>query len=198
MKIGYCRVSTADQSLDLQLDSLKKAGCEKIFQDVISGSKVSRDGLDDALSHLREGDTLVVWRLDRLGRSLKHLIQVVEDLSSKNINFASTTEMIDTSSSGGKLIFHIFGAIAEFERNLIRERTQAGLAAARARGRTGGRRKAFKDTRIDAITQAIKNNPDRKVEEICKEFGVSKTTYYRRINEDGIVTLRINNTPIKL
>jgi DNA invertase Pin-like site-specific DNA recombinase len=141
MLIGYARVSTQDQTLDLQTDALTKAGCEKIFQDTTSGAKSERPGLQEAIDHLRAGDTLVVWRLDRLGRTLKHLIATVTDLSDKGIGFKSLQENMDTTTSGGKLIFHIFGALAEFEREVIRERTNAGLQAARARGRLGGRPK---------------------------------------------------------
>src|SRR2546429_6598125 len=143
MLIGYARVSTTDQTVHLQRDALEKAGEAKIFTDTISGTTTERKGLDDTLSHLREGDTLVVWRLDRLGRSLKHLIETITTLSNQGIGFKSLTENIDTTTSGGKLIFHIFGALAEFERDIIRERTQAGLLAARARGRRGGRPKAL-------------------------------------------------------
>jgi DNA invertase Pin-like site-specific DNA recombinase len=135
MFIGYARVSTTDQTLALQRDALKQAGCEKIFTDTASGSIADRHGLEEAISQLRPGDALVVWRLDRLGRSLKHLIETITSLHTKGIGFKSLTEQIDTTTSGGKLIFHIFGALAEFERDIIRERTQAGLAAARARGR---------------------------------------------------------------
>jgi len=141
MLIGYARVSTQDQTLDLQTDALKRDGCEKIFPDMTSGAKSERPGLQDAMDHLRPGDTLVVWRLDRLGRTLKHLIATITDLNEKGIGFKSLQENMDTTTSGGKLIFHIFGALAEFEREVIRERTNAGLHAARARGRLGGRPK---------------------------------------------------------
>src|ERR687895_389947 len=143
MLIGYARVSTHDQTLTLQQDALEKAGCTKIFTDTASGAKTERKGLDDALTYVRKGDTLVVWRLDRLGRSLPHLIATMTALEDRGIGFKSLTENIDTTTSGGKLIFHIFGALAEFERNLIRERTTAGLMAARARGRKGGRPKVL-------------------------------------------------------
>ncbi len=133
MLIGYARVSTHDQTLALQQDALTAHGCEKVFTDVVSGTKAERKGLDEAMDFLRPGDTLVVWRLDRLGRSLGHLIDAIKLLDSRGIGFRSLTEQIDTTTSGGKLIFHVFGALAEFERDLIRERTQAGLAAARAR-----------------------------------------------------------------
>jgi DNA invertase Pin-like site-specific DNA recombinase len=142
MNVGYARVSTADQTLNLQMDALKKAGCGQIYTDTASGAKAERKGLEDALSYVREGDILVVWRLDRLGRSLKDLIERLTELHQRNIGFRSLTENIDTTTSGGKLIFHIFGALAEFERDLIRERTNAGLTAARARGKKGGRPKS--------------------------------------------------------
>src|SRR2546426_12809377 len=130
MLIGYARVSTSDQTVNLQKDALETIGCAKIFTDVISGATTERKGLDEALAYVREGDTLVVWRLDRLGRSLKHLIETVSQLDNRKIGFKSLTENIDTTTSGGKLVFHLFGALAEFERNLIRERTNAGLLAA--------------------------------------------------------------------
>src|SRR5438309_7348420 len=142
MLIGYARVSTSDQTLNLQKDALEKIGCSKIFTDTISGATTERQGLDEALAYVREGDTLVVWRLDRLGRSLKHLIETITNLNNRKIGFKSLTESIDTTTSGGKLIFHIFGALAEFERDIIRERTNAGLTAARARGKKGGRPKS--------------------------------------------------------
>src|SRR5215471_21056439 len=141
MLIGYARVSTQDQTLDLQTDALRQVSCEKIFTDTTSGAKSERPGLQNAMDHLRAGDTLVVWRLDRLGRTLKHLIATVTDLSEKGIGFKSLQEHMDTTTSGGKLIFHIFGALAEFEREVLKERTYAGLQAARARGRLGGRPK---------------------------------------------------------
>jgi DNA invertase Pin-like site-specific DNA recombinase len=137
MLIGYARVSTTDQTLDLQKDALQKAGCAKIFTDTASGAKAERVGLDQALSYVRPGDSLVVWRLDRLGSSLPHLIETITGLENRRVGFKSITEAIDTTTSGGKLVFHIFGALAEFERDIIRERTQAGLTAARARGRLG-------------------------------------------------------------
>ncbi len=135
MLIGYARISTSDQNLDLQNDALGKAGCEKIFVDKESGAVSARSGLIQTMEMLRAGDTLVVWRLDRLGRSLKHLIEMIGTLEERKVSFRSLQESIDTTSPGGRLVFHIFGALSEFERGLIRERTQAGLAAARARGR---------------------------------------------------------------
>src|ERR671932_1719819 len=141
MLIGYARVSTNEQNLDLQRDALERAGCDLIFDDHVSGIKARRPGLEQALSHLRAGDTLVVWRLDRLGRSLRHLIDTVTDLQERGIGFKSLTESIDTTTSGGRLVFNIFASLAEFEREIIRERTLAALQSARARGRKGGRPK---------------------------------------------------------
>src|ERR687895_197838 len=143
MNIGYARVSTQDQTLNLQKDALKKIGCTKIFTDTASGAKAERIGLEEALKYVREGDTLVVWRLDRLGRSLKHLIETITELNNRKIGFKSIQENIDTTTSGGSSLGILFGALAEFERDIIRERTQAGLLAARARGRKGGRPKAL-------------------------------------------------------
>lgn len=135
--IGYARVSTAEQDTALQTDALRKAGCERIFDDTVSGAKSERPGLASALAYLRDGDVLVVWRLDRLGRSLPHLIEVIGTLEARGVGFRSLSESIDTTTSGGRLIFHVFGALGQFERDLIRDRTKAGLAAAAARGRTG-------------------------------------------------------------
>src|SRR5260221_14611943 len=144
MKIGYVRVSKQEQHEALQIDALKEAGCEKWFLDKITGSKAERKGLDEALAYLRPGDTFIVWKLDRAGRSLTHLIELLKGLKERGIEFVSLTEQIDTTTPGGKLIFHMMGALAEFERDLIRERTNAGLAAARARGHRGGRPKKLK------------------------------------------------------
>jgi DNA invertase Pin-like site-specific DNA recombinase len=179
VKIGYARVSRDEQTLDLQTDALKAANCERIYTDKASGALASRPGLDKALEQLRPGDTLVVWRLDRLGRSLKHLIEVVEDLNAKGIGFASLTESIDTTTSNGKLIFHIFCSLAEFERNIIRERTMAGLAAARARGRKGGRKQAIAQKKI-ATVQHLADTSTDSIADICKSLGISRSTYYRR------------------
>ncbi len=178
MLVGYARVSTQDQTLDLQRDALEKAGCERVFTDTISGSKAERPGLDEALSFLRPDDTLVVWRLDRLGRSLQHLIETVGRLQDRGIGFRSITEIIDTTSSGGKLIFHVFGALAEFERELIRERTRAGLNAARARGRKGGRPKLL-DPRKVAMARVLHADKGNSIEDICKTLRVSRSTLYR-------------------
>ena len=183
MLVGYARVSTQDQTLDLQKDALGKAGCTKLFTDTASGAKAERKGLEEALAYVREGDTLVVWRLDRLGRSLNHLIEAVADLNDRKIGFRSLTENIDTTTSGGKLVFHIFGALAEFERDIIRERTQAGLQAARARGRLGGRRKAkaLDTPKKVAMAQALYADKSHTVGDICKTLNVSRATLYRYV-----------------
>lgn len=180
MLIGYARVSTQDQTLNLQQDALEKIGCAKIFTDTISGATTERKGLDEALEYVREGDTLVVWRLDRLGRSLKHLIETITHLNNRKIGFQSITENIDTTTSGGKLIFHIFGALAEFERDIIRERTNAGLQAARARGRFGGRPKALTQKNV-SIAQALYRDKSNSIEDICKTLRISRATLYRYI-----------------
>jgi len=178
MLIGYARVSTQEQTLNLQQDALQKIGCTKIFTDTASGAKAERKGLADALAYVRAGDSLVVWKLDRLGRSLKHLIDTITDLNNHNIGFKSLTESIDTTTSGGKLIFHIFGALAEFERDIIRERTNAGLQAARARGRKGGRPKSLTGKKV-AMAQELYNNKQNSISEICKSLNISRATLYR-------------------
>src|SRR4051812_18935335 len=183
MLIGYARVSTHDQTLALQQDALNKAGCDQIYTDTASGSAAERSGLEQALSHLRKGDTLVVWRLDRLGRSLRHLIETVTALDERGIGFRSITENIDTTTSGGKLVFHIFGALAEFERDIIRERTQAGLQAARARGRRGGRPKRQPSSRKVAMARALYTDKTNSVSEICRTLGISRATLYRYLNQ---------------
>jgi len=180
MLIGYARVSTDDQNLDLQSDALTQAGCDRILEDRISGSKSERPGLKEVLNYARTGDTIVVWRLDRLSRSLKDLIEMVTLLESKGIGLKSLQEAIDTSSSSGKLIFHIFGALAEFERNLIRERTHAGLQAARARGRKGGRPKSL-DKDKQALVVKLYEEKKHTVKQICQMMGISKPTLYKYI-----------------
>lgn len=180
MLIGYARISTHDQSLALQRDALQSASCEKIFTDVASGGRNERAGLTEALEHLRTGDTLVVWRLDRLGRSLKHLIETVTSLHSRGVGFRSITEGIETETSGGRLVFHLFACLAEFEREVIRERTRAGLAAARARGRRGGRPSLI-DERKTALARRMHVDPETSVAEICRTLGVSRSTFYRSV-----------------
>lgn len=177
MRIGYARVSTIEQSLDLQIDALKRAGCEKIIEDTVSGKTESRSGLDRAREMLREGDVLVVWRLDRLGRSLKHLIELIAELEKNGVGFQSLQESIDTTTPGGKLVFHVFGALAEFERNLISERTRAGLNSARARGRKGGRPRKL-DSQQRALAIDLYNQKKHGIDEICRTVGISKPTLY--------------------
>lgn len=182
MLIGYARVSTDDQNLNLQRDALSQAGCIKIYEDRLSGARTARPGLEKALEVARSGDVLVVWRLDRLGRSLKDLIGMMENLSERGIELHSLTEALATTSSSGQLIFHLFGSLAEFERNLIRERTQAGLKAARTRGRKGGRPKALEPAKRQL---AIKLYDERQhtIKEICRMMGISKPTLYSYIAE---------------
>lgn len=177
MKIGYSRVSTPDQNLALQDDALKQYGCEMIFSDVISGAKSIRPGFNLAMSHIREGDVLVVWRLDRLGRTLIHLIQTINDLTNKGIGFTSIKENIDTTTSTGQLIFNIFGSLSQFERELIRERTQAGLVAARARGRKGGRPYSLQPKQIARVIEMYEDK-SIATSEICKLFNISRQSIY--------------------
>jgi DNA invertase Pin-like site-specific DNA recombinase len=183
MNIGYARVSTADQNLDLQNDALESAGCDKIYTDKMSGAKTNRPGLEEILGFIRKGDTLVVWKLDRLGRSLKHLIQVMQLLDERGVYFKSVQESLDTSTPGGKLIFHVFGALAEFERDIIRERTLAGLAAARARGRVGGRPRKLSKKQVEMAKNLMKDI-SIPIAEICKTLSVSKSTLYRYVGEN--------------
>lgn len=180
MLVGYARVSTQDQDTELQRVALDRAGCERIFRETASGAQRDRPELKAALEYARPGDTLVVWKLDRLARSLKQLIETVEGLEARGIGFQSLTEKIDTTSPGGKLIFHIFAALAEFERGLIRERTLAGLAAARANGRVGGRPRTLDDEKI-AVAKALLAQPGFTVASIAKQVGVSPATLYRHL-----------------
>ncbi|ABM17512.1 recombinase family protein [Marinobacter nauticus] len=175
MIIGYARVSTNDQNPELQVDALKKAGAEQIFQEKFTGTLRERPELSQCLRMLRQGDVLIVWKLDRLARSLKDLVEIVQDLQDRGIGFKSLTESIDTTSSGGRLVFHIFGALAEFERDLIRERTIAGLQAARARGRKGGRKPTLSDTDIKKAA-AMLLDPSITKKEVAEHFRVSRTT----------------------
>ena len=175
MLIGYARVSTSDQRLDLQQDALRGAGCERIFTDRVSGAKTERLGLTAALDACRAGDILVVWKLDRLGRSLAHLVATIENLAGRSVGFRSLQERLDTTTAGGKLIFHLFASLAEFERDLIRERTPAGLTAARARGRNGGRPKGVDEQKRKAAV-ALKRDPQYSIREICEIVGISRNT----------------------
>jgi DNA invertase Pin-like site-specific DNA recombinase len=173
--IGYARVSTAEQDAALQTDALRKAGCERIFEDTVSGVKADRHGLAAALAYLRDGDVLAVWRLDRLGRSLPHLIETISALEARGVGFRSLTESIDTTTSGGRLIFHVFGALGQFERDLIRERTKAGLAAA-ARGRKGGRKPVITADKLQRAREHIANGLN--VREAAMRLKVGKTALY--------------------
>lgn len=177
MKIGYARVSKQDQNLDLQLDALTKYGCEQIYQDKASGARTDRQGLEDALKQLRKGDILVVWRLDRLGRSISHLISIMKSLEDRGISFACVTEAFDTSTPNGKLVFHLFSALAEFERSLIKERTRAGLEAARARGKLGGRPIKMQQKTMDRLFE-LYDGRTIAINELCAMFKISKTTLY--------------------
>ena len=179
-RIGYARVSTDDQNLHLQRDALEKAGCQVIYEDKASGKNTERPELEACLKALRSGDTLVVWRLDRLGRSLGDLVKLVTTLEEQKTGFESLQEKIETTSASGKLVFHVFAALAEFERNLISERTRAGLKAARARGRLGGRKPKLKQKDIREI-KALLKDPNIPVSDIAKRFGVSRTTIYNRV-----------------
>ena len=183
MLIGYARVSTFDQNTDLQKDALGKAGCEKIFTDTVSGTVPLRPGLTKAKEQLRKGDTLVVWRLDRLGRSLKDLIDWMNYLDTEGVALKSLQESIDTSTATGKLIFHVFGALAEFERNLILERTQAGLSAARARGRLGGRPKTLNDDQKQVVIDLYKEKK-MTIKKICETMNISKPTLYSYVRDN--------------
>ena len=180
MLVGYARVSTQDQNPALQLDALKAAGCEKVFTEKASGAQRDRPDLAAALSYMRSGDSLVVWKLDRLARSLPQLIETVATLEDQGIGFRSLTEAIDTTTAGGKLVFHIFGALAEFERSVIRERTRAGLKAARDRGRKGGRPPALSAADL-AVAKALLRDPAITVDEVATRLKVSPATLYRHL-----------------
>lgn len=184
--LGYARVSTLDQNPQLQLDALAGAGCWRVWTDHASGKLDRRPELDDLLEHLRPGDTLVVWRLDRLGRSLAHLVQVLVDLEVRGVGFRSLSEAIDTSTAGGRLIFHVMGAMAQFERDLVVERTQAGLAAARARGRCGGRPSVMTPDKLDTARRLYQAR-EMTVAQIAAVVGVGRSTLYRALVKDGAV-----------
>jgi DNA invertase Pin-like site-specific DNA recombinase len=194
MLIGYARVSTQDQHAELQLDALYKVGCEQIFQEKMTGTLRERPELSLCLRMLRKGDTLVVWRMDRLARSLKDLVEIIDDLHQREIGFRSLTESIDTTSASGKLIFHIFGALAEFEHSLILERTRAGLEAARARGRKGGRKYALSTTEVK-MAAAMLSDPLMTKTEVAKHFGVTRVTLNAALKREGYpISLRTCET----
>jgi DNA invertase Pin-like site-specific DNA recombinase len=185
MRIGYARVSTDDQTLDLQRDALKRSKCREVYEEQASGKSTGRPQLEGCLKSLRAGDTLVVWRLDRLGRNLADLVSLIAELEQRKINFESMTEKIETVSPAGRLVFHVFAALAEFERNLIRERTMAGLNAARARGRTGGRPSKLSVKEIKTIRGLLKS-ADMPVAEIAARFGIARSTLYRSVLKTAV------------
>lgn len=180
MKIGYARVSTKEQSLSMQIDALKKAGCDQIHEEIASGAKTARPVLEEIIRNIREDDILVIWKLDRLGRNLAHLVHLTNKLIEKKVGLISLNDPIDTSTAQGRMIFGIFATLAEFERELIRERTQAGLKSARTRGRKGGRPKGMSPSAIEkaAIAEALYKNGSIPVKKIADQLGISKTTLY--------------------
>lgn len=180
MKIGYARVSTKDQNLDLQMDALKKEGCIKIYQDTMSGTKSNRPELQEMMAHLREGDVIVVWKLDRLGRSLKHLVELTNQIIEKKAGLKSLHDPIDTTTAQGRLVFNMFASLAEFERDLIKERTMAGLSAARARGRLGGKPKGLSQKAQATACAAETLYKERKLttEQILEQLNISRATLY--------------------
>ena len=190
MRIGYARVSTKDQSFDLQVDALQKAECEEVFREVASGAKTERPVLDDLLSRLRAGDVLVIWKLDRLGRSLKHLVTLATELMERKIGLISLNDPIDTTTPQGRLVFNIFASLAEFERDLIRERTQAGLKAARARGRKGGRPRGLsKKAEAKALAaETLYREGKLSVQAICDQLDISKPTLYAYLRHRDVKT----------
>jgi len=188
MKYGYARVSTKDQVLDLQIDALKQAGCHKIFQEVISGSKVDRPEWLKLVGELKSGDTLIIWKLDRMGRSLHHLVTTVNNLVSKNIDIISLQDPLNTTSAQGRLMFNMFASLAEFEKDLIRERTMAGLKSARARGRMGGRPKGLseKAKRTACTAEALYKQKELTSNEIAEQLNISKTTLYQYLRSRNV------------
>jgi len=188
MQIGYARVSTREQSFDLQVDALHKAGCEKVLQEVVSGAKAERPVLDAVLADLRPGDVLVIWKLDRLGRSLRHLVELAGTLMERDVGLRSLNDPIDTTTPQGRLAFNLFASLAEFERDLIRERTQAGLTAARARGRLGGRPKGLppEAERTACAAETLYREQRLSVREIADELGIAKSTLYAYLRHRGV------------
>lgn len=184
MKIGYARISTVDQNIDMQIDALKEVGCEKIITDKMSGGKKERPGLKQLLEFVREGDTIIVWRLDRLGRSLKDLLDLINEFLTKGIYFQSLQESIDTTTPSGKLMFHMFACLAEFERNVTIERCKAGLEAARARGRFGGRPFALDEDKTQLLVDLYQSKK-YSTDQICKMVGISRPSIYRYLRKEG-------------
>lgn len=194
MDIGYARVSTQEQDLDLQRDALESVGVEKVYWEKVSSRKEDRPELTSALDYCREGDVLVVYKLDRLGRSLKELLEIVSALEARGVGFRSLQEALDTTTPGGRLVFHIFASLAEFERDLIRERTMAGLTAARARGRSGGRKPKMDERKI-ALARKLMADPEYSVSEICETLGVSSSTLYCHAPGGAGTTAEIERSP---
>ena len=188
MLLGYARVSTKDQNLDLQIDALTKAGCELLFKDIISGAKAQRPALNKMLEQARKGDIIIVWKLDRLGRSLKHLVELISMFIDKGIGFKSLNDNIDTTTAQGRLIFNIFASLAEFERDLISERTKAGLEAARARGKKGGRPKGLsKQAQLTAMAcETLYKEQKLSISEICKQLNISRNTLYSYLRSRNV------------
>lgn len=188
VKLGYARVSTRDQNVDFQVDALKRAGCAKIYTDIASGARTERPALVELLSHLRAGDVLVIWKLDRLGRSLQHLVKLVNDLREREVGLLSLNDPVDTSTPQGRLSFNLFAALAEFEREMIRERTRAGLSAARARGRNGGRPKGLSPQAEATACAAETLYRERAlpVQAIADKLGISKSTLYSYLRHRGV------------
>lgn len=188
MKFGYARISTHEQNADMQIDQLQQAGCDEIFCDTASGTKTMRPALEQLLGKTRPGDVIVIWKLDRLGRSLRHLIELVNQLMEKNVGLKSLQDPVDTTNAQGRLIFNLFASLAEFERDLIVERTQAGLAAARARGRTGGRPQGLTDAakRKAIAAEALYTRGELSVNAIAENLGISKVTLYRYLKYRGV------------
>jgi len=188
MKIGYARVSTQDQNFNLQIDALEKLGCDRVYKETVSGAKSKRPVLEELLQNLRPGDVLVIWKLDRLGRSLKHLVELVGELMNKGVGLQSINDPIDTTTPHGRLTFNIFASLAEFERDLIRERTQAGLQASRARGRLGGRPKGLSQKALStaAATETLYREGKLSINEITKMLRISKSTLYSYLRHRGV------------
>ncbi|MCL4110754.1 UNVERIFIED_CONTAM: hypothetical protein GTU68_009179 [Idotea baltica] len=188
MKIGYARVSTKDQNLDLQIDALKEVGCEEIYEEKESGTKSSRPQMQRMIQHLRRGDVVVVWKLDRLGRSIRDLINLISKFKEQGVAFRSLQDNIDTSTPTGKLVFHLFAALAEFERDIISDRTKAGLQAARARGRSGGRPKGLSAKAKDKarLAEALYNEGERSIKDICDHLEITRPTLYRYLRYRGL------------
>jgi DNA invertase Pin-like site-specific DNA recombinase len=188
MKIGYARVSTKDQSLNLQKDALEKAGCKKIYSEQVSGAKIEREKLDEMIKQVRKGDIIVVWKLDRLGRSLRDLVNLISKFQEMEVGFKSLQDSIDTTTPTGKLTFHLFAALAEFERDIISERTKAGLKSARARGRLGGRPKGLSKQAQNKsrLAESLYKEKELSIKEICDYLSISKPTLYRYLRHRNI------------